>query len=265
MRRSRLHPLVCVVGLFATSPALAAPGPHLSWDHCWGDGQVVNKAFGCNTNLGVEALVLSFESPLASTDRVGLEVVLYIASSSASVPAWWLVGSGACRSGALSITLTPDPASACAYPYADPYLGAVAAPDVGFYGPNSMRLRALSAVQSATPFTVGPGIEDFAFRINLSHIHTLGTGACAGCDVPLCIGVGYVKVVGVIPGDDIALLAGSPNSGGGPANVTWQGAYTHDFTFTTLIQNGSAQLTCDPTGPVPALRSTWGAVKSLYR
>lgn len=265
MRHFIAAPLACLTLLFASTPALAAPGPHLSWDHCWGDGQVANKSFACDTNAGSEALVVSYESPVARSDRLGVEITLHIAATGLTLPAWWSVaGAGACRPGALTASVTGDPASACVDPYHGVSAGGIASYDVGLLGPNTVRVRAFAAVPPTAPFEVGPGVEDFAMRLNLSHSLTAGASACGGCFVRLCLGVGIINLVSAVPSDKIQLL-GSSGGGGSPATVTWQGAtvlsYVNVFEQTGIFSS----LNCSPSPPDPTQRASWGAVKSLYR
>ena len=56
----RLRIASCVAAVLV--PLLVAPafaGVNLRWDQCFSDGGVQNKTFACNTNVGVERLVMS--------------------------------------------------------------------------------------------------------------------------------------------------------------------------------------------------------------
>jgi hypothetical protein len=270
MRRpQRLAIAARLAGLaLSLAPAIspAAPGPHLSWDHCSGDGQVENKTFACGTNTGSERLVVSYESPLDRFDRTGVELTLHITAAAATLPPWWLLlGASACRPGALTAVFAGDAGSACTDPYRNLASGGVAVFQPGWAGPYTLRILAAIAVPGDSPFAVGSGVEDFAIALDLSHDGTIGAGGCAGCDVPLCIGVGFLDLVSPDATDTILLTAGGPNAGGGPANVTWQGARTVDYTATFDGYSRSAVLDCAASTGTPTRRSTWGAVKSLYR
>ena len=263
MHRMSVLGAVILAGLLA-SPVAAAPGLRLSWDHCYGDGQVVNKSFACNTNAGSEVLDLSFESPIAAGDRVGVELTLHFASSDGTLPDWWhAFGTGGCRPTALAFTLIDPNSIACDQPI--PELGGAG----GIadllplqFSPAVWRLRAVAAVPSPSTIAVGPGTETFAMQLVLRNSKTVGTGACAGCGTPICIGFASANLVEATNTNPIFLTAGGPNEGGGPANVTWQGAYTGHYT-----SNGSpfsADFSCLPSGPVPVRASTWGAIKAMY-
>jgi hypothetical protein len=266
MSRRFAFPHACLALLLGSTPALAAPGPHLSWDQCSADGQVANKSFACDDNAGSEALVVSYESPVARADRVGVEITLHITATGMELPSWWSVSApGSCRPSALSSSLVGNPVSACVNPYGAVAAGGIASYEMGFMSPNKVRVRAAAAVPSNAPFAVGPGVEDFAMRLVLSHAQTVGSGACAGCDVRTCLGVGIISLVSTTFGDDIVMLGGS-GGGGGAATVTWQHAVVLGYTVAPDRNGGFfANLECSPSGPNPAARSTWGAVKSLYR
>jgi hypothetical protein len=82
----------------------------------------------------------------------------------------------------------------------------------------------------------------------INHAKTVGTGACAGCTVPMCIVFGSDRITTPVAANNV-LLTGGAN---GPSSffATWQGP------------TGPAPFGCPY--PVPTLRSSWGAVKALY-
>lgn len=130
----RLAGLVALCSVVVVAGTSAAPGPHLSWDRCWGDGQVANKVFACNTNTGAEVLVISYESPVAVSGITGVEAELgifytgFIPPSGVTFPAWWEVfGSGRCRSTASAVILAGAPTSLCVDPYQGLAQGGLAA------------------------------------------------------------------------------------------------------------------------------------------
>jgi len=250
-----------LAGLLVT-PAFAAPGLRLSWDHCFADGQVVNKAFACGTNLGSEVLDLSFESPVAASDRDGVELTLHLVSSDGTLPDWWRAsGVGACRSVALASAIIDPNSIDCDQPI--PTLnGAGGIADLVQFTPTVWRLRAAVAVPPPSTFSVGPGTETFAMQLIVRNIRTVGTGSCAGCTTPICIGFGSANVVAAANTDPIFIVAGAPNTGGGPANVTWQGAYTSGYSFPGAAS--SVDFGCAPSKPVAVRGSTWGALKAMY-
>lgn len=81
---------VAALLLALSGPAMAGlspPGVNIRWDSCYGDGGIQNKVFACNTNLGNDRLVLSFELDTPVAGVIGNEIVVDIASASASLPA----------------------------------------------------------------------------------------------------------------------------------------------------------------------------------
>jgi hypothetical protein len=136
---------------------------------------------------------------------------------------------------------------------------------VGKWTPNSAQVLIAAAVPPGDTFAVGPGTETFGVRVVVNHAKTVGTGACAGCTQPICIGVGSVKLVCGNSIDDFSMVAGGPNAGGDPVAVTWQGAYVTRFTYAGGPVLGFIDLACAASTPVPARAQTWGRLKSLYR
>ena len=262
----RMPALVAVLSIVVLPcTVLAAPGLHLSWDHCFADGQVANRSFACSTNGGGEVLDLSFESPVAASDRVGVEMVVHFTSSDGALPDWWRVsGTGSCRSGALAFALFDPNSIACDQPILG-LNGAGGIADLLLVGlnPPVWRLRAVAAVPAGTPFAVGPGSDTFVMQLIVRNLKTVGSPSCAGCLTPICIGFGSANIVEATNTNPIFLTAGGPNTGGGPANVTWQGAYTSGYSFTG--SDLSLGFSCAPSRPVPVRATTWGAIKAVYR
>lgn len=246
------------------SPALAAPGPHLSWSHCWADGQVSNRSFACDSNAGTDFLYVSYESPVATgADRVGVEMTLHLTAAGGVFPAWWEVAGGTqCRGTALTTAEVGDPVSACADPFQGVGAGG-AAMQLGTEGPGTARIRAVSAVPSGSEFALQTGTEYFAIRMAISHVKTTGTGACGGCSTPVCIGAGIITVVGITGSYDVQMTAGVTASS--DAYVGWQGAYTKSYQVSFEGTGYYANLQCEASAPQPTRRTTWAGVKAAWR
>src|SRR5882672_7888002 len=104
--------LLCGMLLALTAgAAAAAPGVNLRWTNCFGDAGQLNRAFACNTNAPITAnniLVGSFVLAADVLAASGNEIVVDLASSSATLPAWWgFKNAGTCRTTALSMTFAP--------------------------------------------------------------------------------------------------------------------------------------------------------------
>jgi len=244
----------------SASAAMAAPGVNLKWDNCFGDGGLTNKAFTCTTNNGTETLVAGFELGANLSQASGLEIVIDIATASASLPAWWqFKNAGTCRSGSLNQSVNPPAtALACSDWAAGTATGAVAAYQVGLSGPNTARILEVTAVPASSLVDLFGGQEYFALETLINNQKTVGTGSCAGCTTPACIICNSIKVatppVAGQPSRDV-LLSGPTDPTGTSNYSTWQGG------LGVIVQG-------KPSGcpqAVPTHTQTWSSVKSLYR
>jgi hypothetical protein len=108
--------------------------------------------------------------------------------------------------------------------------------------PKQARLKCVMAVPPDLNFALVPNVEYYSFKLNLNSTKTVGTGACSGCSVPVCLVLNSIEVNRQVPSVDE--LVTNPAT---RAFATWQGGIPNCYAAT------------------PAKRSTWGAVKSLYR
>lgn len=249
-------------GVLLLLPALAhaaaatPPGVNLRWDRCFVDGGVWNRTFACDTNSGGEQLVGSFE--LAATlDRVvTADVALDLHSASAVLPAWWRMREfGTCRQAALAFSSDALPPTSTCLDWTNEFTNS----SISVYRVNDQDLshayfRATVALRSIDAARLDPGREYFLFRLLLSHEKTIGAGACAGCDVPVCLFLTRISLyrTGTPDGAPVHLDRGA--NGPGSQYATWQEVAPTD-----------PQAACGAGLPVASRRSTWGAVKSLYR
>lgn len=268
-------PLPCLSLLLlalAVAPAFSAPNPYgldVAWDQCYGDGGTPNRNFACNTNSGSERIVLSFVTDQRIENINAIEMYLQIASDSPTLPSWWsMKNAGTCRPTTPTFTVSPpDPSSTICLDWGGGIFGSAG---IGYYnigaaGANTATTAAVVGVPSGLGLLVDPGIQYFTGSFLISHTKTVGTGACSGCQTPVCIIYSHMRLyVEGQPGFYRAFTtpANTPNS----QLVTWQGGQ-----FSNLQHN------CDPvtglctnsfgcfTQPVSARANTWGAVKALYR
>ncbi len=239
--------LLCGMLLALTAVAASAfPGLNLRWQSCFGDGGTGNRGNACTSTLGsAGTLVGSYELDVAGVlGATGIEIVMDLTSAGAALPAWWTYnapgGTIGCRGSALSVNATISAAAANCLDWAGGQAaGGLAAYRVGqFYGPTTARIVAGFAI--AIPTDVPGGAEMFAFNAVISMAKTVGTGACAGCLVPVCI---VLNSINVVPGTAASTFLGGPANGPGSNIATWQGGCTQ----------------------TPTRNTTWGSVKSLYR
>jgi len=248
-RRAALVVSIAWAALACSPPRVhAATGPsgvNLGWGQCLADGGFANRTFACDTNTGSETLVGSFVtgSDLPAVD--GVEIVLELQAATATLPAWWdFKNVGSCRVDAL--TLSPWTTGTNCPDWSTPQVaGGIGAYQVGTVLPNRARLLMVLAVPPSDARSLAGDTEYAAFGLAISHERTNGAGACAGCLVPVCL---VLTRLGVHQSASSQMLQ-------------LQNPLVSDY---VLWQGGAiGGLGCP--GAVPARRSTWGGVKSLYR
>ncbi len=264
-----------LVTAFALLPAIALAQQgvalKLSWDHCAGDGYVGDRSFACDTNTGSETLWLSMaiQDGVTRTNVGGFSAELDVRTTSSVLPPWWLMTTGQCRAGALSMLTGPPAAGgSCVL-----WWGTSGVEPLwvfqqlqGFEGLNHVRWSLGAGLPAQSSVTLTPGTEYLLTRLVISHAKSTGIGACTGCLVPTCIGFGETDLY----------YSGTSTverfAGGLSSTVTWQGAYVSGFTpspphhdeWGHWIGVYGGNLQC-ATGPVPATNRTWGTIKTLYR
>lgn len=233
---------------FSASAALAG-GVNFFWGGCSADPTTTNKSFACNSNTLTGAIMVgSYATTNDIPDFVGIEVVIDLQASSASLPAWWqFFNAGACRQTALAVSadFTGGPFG-CLDEFAGQAGGGISAyqtsttfPAVPNGLPNAARLKI--AFATANPADEPPATETYGFKATISGAKTVGTGNCAGCTTPVTIVLNEIKAAG---------LAGYAEHETTPmANDcnTWQ---------------GTGSVPCNAT---PVQNKTWGSIKSMYR
>jgi hypothetical protein len=240
--------------LLALTASMALAGSvNFAWTGCPADGGSSSRTFACNTNTGNHVAVGSFTPSSSMGDFVGVEVVIDLQATSASLPAWWsFFNVGSCRGSAISATFDFSVlAGGCADPFGSPGQGGLAAYCVT--GANCVdapedlnraRIKAAGAV--AEPVAIDGGIEYYGVRLAVTNAKTVGTGACAGCTDGVCLVLNSIKSAGLSGASEL----NTSDAPGSNAHITWQ--------------NGSSIPGGCP-GSVPTQTKTWGQVKSLYR
>jgi len=248
--------LLCgmLLALMATM-ASAAPGTNLRWTNCFGEGTgTLNRNFACNANTGSNLLVGSLELGADILQTSGQEVVVDIAASDATLPAWWgFKNAGTCRQNSLAMNFVANAADAVCLDWAQgAAAGGIGAYNIGARGPNTARIVAAIAVPASALADLFAGTEYFSYNLLINNAKTVGTGACAGCNIGVCIVYNSVKVTTQVAAND-RIIVGATN--GTDSNfATWQG--------------GGVPVVGQVSGcgaATPTRNSTWGAVKSLYR
>ena len=254
--------LASTVAHAATSP----PGVNMRWDQCYADGGAMYKTFACDTNAGSERLVLSLELDAPKPDVTGMEFIVSLETPGPTLPAWWVFRApGSCRMASSSFQLLPPPGSAnCVDWGAGQSGGGIGAYDVNPFDPVLPRARFRCAVAVPASMVLEAGTEYFIGSIAIDHQKTVGAGACAGCDVPVCLAFDQVTVTTSSVAGDVLLTRGANYEGS--RIVGWQNGLTINYQPAHFAHGfHPATYDCvlyDITG---SRQSTWGAVKSLYR
>ena len=237
--------LLLSAALLALSASIAsAAGLNLSWTACGASG-LANKTFACNVNTGAaEMMVASYVAPAGTQGITGMEAVIDLQSSTATLPAWWqFKNAGACRQTALAVA--PNGAACDGDYWAGQASGGVSAYITPYAAAaNRARLLIIYAVPSTLAAPVDADIEYFAFTASVSHAKTVGSGSCAGCSDPVCIVLNEIKLTQAVGVGDFRIQNAATRN-----FVTWQGG---------VVSGGCPAV-------VPTQNRTWGAVKSLYR
>ena len=253
---------VLLLALLPSAHARAAQGVNLAWNQCFGDaGAVQNGVFACDTNAGSHVLYGSFVLGAAFPIVIGLEMVVDVESASPTLPAWWeFRNDGTCRTTSLGFEYFPDPlATTCDDWSVGQSAGGLAgyctlanAMPIGCGLPgqpaNRARIKTITAVALQNAQDLIANKPYFAFGLRINHAKTVGAGACGGCATPVCLVFNSVNVVGRFNWDQ-RMLTNAAN----PASnvVVWQGGGAGGVPGCLLATT--------------AKKSTWGAVKSLYR
>src|SRR5215472_1417035 len=243
--------LLCGILLALSASVAAASGVGLRWTNCLSDAGLINKTFACNSNLGTNTLVGTFQLDADLNSTSGEEIVIDLASASNPLPAWWgFKNAGTCRTGSLAMGSAP-PATAlnCADWSGGLATAGIGAYNIGARGANTARIVAASAVPPTGLQNLLAATEYFAFTFSINNQKTVGTGSCAGCLDPVCIVFNSINMTTPVLANNIKLSG--PSNGTDSNYVTWQG--------------GAGVSTAGGSGcpAATATRSaTWGQVKS---
>jgi hypothetical protein len=251
----------------AASAAPTPPGVNLRWDQCFSDGGVMNKTFACDTNTGSERLVMSVVLDADKADVSGQELRLMLQSATPTLPSWWAFANvGTCRQTSMTFaTALPLGAVNC-LDWADGQAtGGIGSYSIGFFGPNSVLLQIAAAVPQSSLATLLAGQEYFVGSLVINHAKTVGTGACLGCDQPVCILFDRLRVTTPVFENNLTLI----NAANGPDSqfARWQGGHETNVAVDCSGHNLGCihSFTCVPATATGTRGSTWGAVKALYR
>ena len=241
--------------VLTAAPAHAQPGPGvaLSWNHCFGEGTGAwSRSFACNTNSGFEELVGSFAIAEDMVNVSGNEIVVDLSTaypyvympvppSGPPLPEWWKFrNAGTCRQTALSASFSADPGNTVCQDWGQGgQVGGIGAYNIDFAGQGTARIVMAVAVPVSGLQSLFAGTEYYSFTLRVTHVKTVGTGACGGCSSPIYVTFNSIKVTTDTPAN-IRVYSGPLNGS--------------DSNFASWNQS-----------PVPVRTASWGALKSRYR
>jgi hypothetical protein len=243
--------------LLAMSATVAAAGPGVGirWLACLSDAGAINQNFACNVNTGANSLVGTFQLGAAGLLQTsGNEVVIDIASSTSTLPAWWqAVGASACRGpNGISMNFVISPSAVNCADWANAGAsGGIGAYNIGARGPNTARIVAAIAVPPSALQDLAGGQEYFSFNVLIGHAKTVGTGSCTGCGNSVCIVFNSINLTTPVLANNVKLTG--PSNGFDSDFCTWQGG--GGVSVGGVAGCGAA---------TPTKNATWGAVKALY-
>jgi hypothetical protein len=243
----RLWPfrVVPLVVLLWQAPAHTAEGLYLTWGDCAVTGGRSLETSACDTDIGSSSLFCGLVMPAATDSVLGIEVVVDIQYSSATLPDWWRFGSGGCREGLLAADTDFGGLSTCLDFWQGRVAGGMQSYTLGMLRGDQARIRLAFGVPSNHPRSLDATDMYYAARIVLSNDRTL---ACPGCSGGTCLVLNSV------------LVKRPPRPEGAP---------TTDVLVTTPGNGNGNWAIWQPGGAncqaVPVRNVTWGRLKALYR
>lgn len=261
MRRfhSALFILPALAALALGMPTVtAAQGINLHWNDCTLGTPATDDTDACNSNFGAPHKLIASVNPGATsiTQVNGVNGVIDVLTESATLPAFWHLEAGGCRSGNLSADVGVGSANApfsCPEPWSPANGGPggqagaaalVIEPDLVSSVPGANRARISFIIAVPGTVTLNPAIAPDWYIIAINMLKG-GTTTCADCLTPACLVANQYRLTkpAGTPGGDLFLTTPDVN-----AHVTWQ---------------GGGGISCP--GAVPVQNQTWGQVKHLYR
>lgn len=238
---------VILAGALITAVAAApihAQGIAIAWQDCRDPGGSGFGAqnYGCTSNIVTIPLFPSFTLATAVDSVWGMELVIDVAVAETELPAWWRMDPGGCRAGGWAADASL--AGSCS----DAWNGKGTAASQGWLpgepgaAANHGRLLVAASVLTEDAVAFEADTPYTAARVLL---RTNNTTDCAGCAGDACL-VFNSLLLRRLPGSSVEEVLLSVAQSPGSNMVTWQGTGAN----------------CQS---VPARRSTWGAVKALYR
>lgn len=233
----RLLPLLAVLALLAPA-AVRGEGLNLAWNNCAnGVGASDNFAAACDDESQVAVLVGSFLAPAGIDSLLAMEASVTVMTDGRSIPDFWQLGDGSCRSSAGNADFNAGSLSGCTSPWGGQTLGIWRFTDQD-QPPGRPLIRMLAARTKALQLSTGR--EYFAFKFTIA---LQGAAGCQGCRDGACMVLNMVKLEQPAEMDhDVVITTTAFRN-----YVTWQG--------------GGA----DCPGAKANKKVSWSQVKAHYR
>ena len=248
-RRTRIPPARTLAGLLLAGCLAAAPahgsGLSIAWDDCrrpLGTGNT-DKVFGCTSDIQEFPLFPSFSLPASMDSVYSMELVIDFDVAADPLPPWWQMAPG-CRTNGWAADGTAS--LSCNDAWGGLGTGSFQGWIPGTPGASTRHARLLVAV-STLPQDAVTLLGNANYTACRILLRTVNTNACMdGCSTPACMVFNSLLVRQLHTPSDVETLI-SGGEVGGSDRIGWQGGAGADC------------------AAVPVRRTTWGAVKALYR
>jgi len=248
--RIPLTPLRALAGAtllacLATAPSSGASGLSIAWHDCrppLGFG-FISQSFGCSSDISEFPMFPSFSLPATMDSVYSMELVIDVDVARDPLPAWWLMAPG-CRANGWAADATLSPS--CEDAWGGLGTGSFQGWIPGTPG-NSTRHARLLVAAGVLPQNAVTLLANASYTACTIVLRAVNTVSCNdGCDTPACMVFNSLLVRRLHTPEDEEILISGPEINGSD-RIFWQGGTGAD---------------CQA---VPIRRSTWGAVKALYR
>ena len=241
-----------LVACLSATPAAAAAGLSIAWHDCRPPlgGGFNTQSFGCGSDIAEFPIFPSFSLPTTMDSVYSMELVIDVDVARDPLPAWWLMAPG-CRANGWFADGTPS--LSCLDAWNGLGTGSFQGWIPGTPGNSTRHARLLVAV-GVLPQDAVTLLADASYTAGMIVLRTVNTTTCNsgctdcndGCSTPACMVFNSLLVKRLHTPEDQEILISGPEINGSD-RIFWQGGTGAD---------------CQA---VPVRRSTWGAVKALYR
>jgi hypothetical protein len=199
-----------------------------------------------------------------------MEIRISLKAAAPTLPAWWVFRTGplsedGCRTTSLSFVALPTLSlESCQDWGQGMQVGGIGRYRVDEIGPGSAVIHAVEAVPQASLVQLEPVTEYIVGGLRIDHAKTVGTGSCGGCETPVCILFTSLNITTPVLANDRLFTQGA--NGVDSQIVHWQNGQLQNLVnHCTGTFACTTEFDCVNVSPTASRRSTWGAVKSLYR